>query len=651
MKKSFTVKHSILLGAVVVLLITLFNLSFLSAQTYEPVFETTDCWFETPESVPVDCGYLVVPEDRSQPDERNVRLATAIFRAPGGNPEPDPIIQLHGGPAGGALGFFTYGEWGAYAALTATNRDVVVFDQRGNGISEPKLVCPEYTNAVLDNLDLVVNGEQITHSEAQQLELDAAKACEQRLSETFDLTMFTTQVIAQDVNDLRIALGYDMVNIHGESYGTSLAQAYAREYPDTIRSIVLDAVEGPNDGFEIWPATVSDALNHTFDDCAADEACNAAFPNLHEVWFELLDRLGEEPVMITAEDILTGEEYPVLVDEVNLGLWAWRVSYGHNNFSSIPQTIYQVSEGNYDALTPIFTGAILPVKALDWGSFYTINCNGQLPYSSQEAFVASAENHPEAGSFFLEGPMLSSYVFELCEEWDSGIAPESSAEPFITDIPTLVLGSTNDPATPVTSPDEVVEHLSNGFGPYIFPQMGHVVSLSDRECPVSIALSFIIDPTTAPDGSCIDEMPIRFNIPGEGIELAPFTNEEAGFSTVVPTSWNELLPGVYARTSPATDPTIFGQMAFPTAAREMAIGEILGQLGAGELPADPIRSMDAETLSWSMYLIPGDNIIMVSLAESDTTSYMIILQAKADEFDGLAEQLLVPALMAFTPAQ
>ena len=651
MMATFTKKHSILLRAVLVLLIAALGISNLNAQDYEPVFEGADCWFETPESVPVDCGYLVVLEDRSKPDGRTVRLATAIFRAPGGNPEPDPIIQLHGGPAGGALGFFEYGEWGAYAALTATNRDVVVFDQRGNGLSEPKLVCPEFTSAVLDNLDLVVDGEQISHSEAQQLELEAAETCEQRLSETFDLSMFTTQQSVLDINDLRVALGYEMVNLHGESYGTSLAQAFAREYPDTTRSIVLDAVEGPNDGFEIWPATVSDALNQTFDDCAADEACTAAFPNLREVWLDILERADEEPATVIAQDILTGEEYPVLVDRTNLGLWAWRVSYGHNNFSSIPQTIYQVGEGNYDALKPIFTGTILPVKALDWGSFYTINCNGQLPYSSREAFIASAENHLDIGAFFLDGTMLASYVFTLCDQWDSGTAPASSAEPFVTDIPTLVLGAMNDPATPRTSPHEVMEHLSNGFGPYIFPQMGHVVSLSDRECPVGITLAFIIDPTTAPDASCIDEMPIRFNIPGEGVALEPFTNEEIGFSTVVPTGWNELLPGVYARTSPATDPTIFGQMGFPTAARDAAVGEILTQLGADELPAEPVRSMDSEALSWSMYLMPGENVIMVALSESDTMTYMILLQGAADEFDGLAEQLLVPALMAFTPAQ
>ena len=619
---------------------------------YEPVFEPTDCWFDVPASQLVDCGYLVVPEDRSKPDGRSVRLATAIFRAPGGNPEPDPIIQLHGGPGGGVLTFFGFGEYGPYADLTATNRDVIVFDQRGNGISEPALNCPELANVMIDNLDLEVNGEQITHNEAQQLELEAGVACSQSLAETVDLSMFTTKEIVEDVNDMRIALGYDMVNLHGESYGTTVAQEVARKYPETIRSLVFDAVEGPNDGFEIWPGAASDALNQAFVDCAADEACNAAFPNLREVWLSILDRVDAEPVTITAEDMFTGEEYPVVVDKVTLGFWAWRITYSHTNYGSIPQIVYELNDGNYDVLKPVMSNGILIIKLMNWGVFYSINCNGQLPYSSQEQFIASAENHPDVGDFFLHGTMLASHVFTLCEQWESGVAPASSAEPFISDIPTLVLGSTNDPATPSTSPYEVMEDLSNGFGPYIFPGMGHVVSIDGVECPTGVAVAFLIDPTTAPDGSCIDEMTIDFVIPGEGggeIVLEPFTNEEAGFSTVIPAGWQELLPGVYSRGNPAVDPTILGQLAAPTDNSEAFIGEVLANLGVAALPETPVRVMDSDTLSWSLYLVSGDPTTAVALAENETTTYMVALKAAADEFDALADGLLVPAIMAFMP--
>jgi pimeloyl-ACP methyl ester carboxylesterase len=138
--------------------------STLEPQTaaYTPVFETVDCWFQMPETQPVDCGYLIVPEDRGDPDSLDIRLAVAILRHPDGSPEPDPMIRLHGGPGGGYVRFMEV----AYqddATLFPTNRDVIAFDQRGVGLSEPALECPEYANAMLDIQDYEVGGAQLTN--------------------------------------------------------------------------------------------------------------------------------------------------------------------------------------------------------------------------------------------------------------------------------------------------------------------------------------------------------------------------------------------------------------------------------------------------------------------------------------------------------
>ncbi|MFL7869953.1 MAG: alpha/beta fold hydrolase [Anaerolineales bacterium] len=619
---------------------------------YEPVFEPAECWFDTPADVSADCGYLVVPEDRSKPDGRTVRLATVIFRAPGGSPEPDPIMHLHGGPAGAPILSFQFGEYGGYAALTATNRDVIVFDQRGSGLSEPNLQCPEYVEANIDTFDLEVNGEQVSHSEAQQIVLDAALECEERLSEIVDLNMYTTFESARDVNDMRIALGYDLVNIHGESYGTELAQVYVNTYPETIRSVVLDAVEGPTDVYDVWPIALGSSLNQTLADCAADEACNAAFPNLHEVLMDTLSRLDESPVVINGLNRLTGEEVPVLLDRVAVETILWRFSYGSHNLGFIPQLIYELSEGKYDTAASIYGGIALAIQFTEWGTFFSINCNAQLPFSDLDQFRANAENNPEFKDFFLDGTILGQFVYPLCEEWDSGIAPDPR-DTFETDLPTLVIGGNNDPATPPQSPVEIMAGLSNGFGPYIFPGMGHVVSLTDYECPISVTLSFIIDPTAEPDTRCISEMAIDFAIPGEAgeVKLEPYTNEEAGFSTVIPVGWQELQAGVNARGNPAVDPTIFGQLAAPTAESEAVLGQILVNLGVAELPETPVRTLDSESLSWAIYLVTGDPSVAVALAEAGDITYIIIMQAPSGEFDGLADTLLVPAILALTPAE
>src|SRR5260221_2913742 len=107
-----------------------------------PRFERADCLLngEWTRNVRRECGWLVVPESRDRPTANTVRLAVEIFRAkePSGAP---PLVLLHGGP-GGPGGIRLYSAGVAMSPLPR-HRDVVIYDQRGAGVSEPKL-CPSY---------------------------------------------------------------------------------------------------------------------------------------------------------------------------------------------------------------------------------------------------------------------------------------------------------------------------------------------------------------------------------------------------------------------------------------------------------------------------------------------------------------------------
>ena len=92
-------------------------------------------------------------------------------------------------------------------------------------------------------------------------------------------------------------------------------------------------------------------------------------------------------------------------------------------------------------------------------------------------------------------------------------------------------------------------------------------------------------------------------------------------------------------------------MSAPNETAEEFFGQILANLGVPSLPETPVRVMDSDALSWSLYLVTGDPTTMVALAESETTTYMVAMKAAADEFDGLADALLVPAIMALTPTE
>jgi hypothetical protein len=194
--------------------------------------------------------------------------------------------------------------------------------------------------------------------------------------------------------------------------------------------------------------------------------------------------------------------------------------------------------------------------------------------------------------------------------------------------------------------------LENHFGPYHYPFLSHVV-FGSHECPTSMVNAFIIDPAAEPDASCVDEMGVAFAFPGEGGEIAlePYTNEEMGYSSVIPSGWNELDPGIVARGNPAIDPTILAQLSSPNETAEEFLSQILANLGVAALPETPARVMDSDALSWSLYLISGDPTTAVALAESETTTYIVAMKSAGDEFDALADELLVPAIMAFTPAE
>jgi pimeloyl-ACP methyl ester carboxylesterase len=623
------------------------------AAAYEPVFEPTDCWWTLPESQPVECGYLVVPENRGAPDSPSIRIATAILRHPGGVPEPDPIVYIHGGPGGGFMKVLDL-EYETLTQFFETNRDVIYFDQRGNGLSEPSLDCPDFATALGDLFDYTLDGQQLTTSEAQDHLLGLLVECGEAWGQRVDLSTYDSPTTAADVNDLRIALGYDQINVYAESYGPRVAQSLMRDYPDTVRSAVLDAAMSTYAPLEYFPRKHGGMLSHLFELCAADESCNTAFPDLRNVWLETLDELDQNPVSLKGIYPLTGEAFDFLVDDGMLATALFFLSYQDDALPAIPACIYATHEGDYACLEGALGRVTIRAFLANFGDLLNVTCRERVPISRVEDFEAVLETYPEVRSFWEENlfiPKRTLFSESLCEAWGGGAAPESEHEPVVSSIPTLLVLGDTDPASFLEESMGIAENLENHFGPYSYPFLSHVV-FGSHACPTSMVNAFITDPATEPDASCIAEMGARFSIPGEGGEIAlePYTNDEMGFSTVVPSGWNELDTGIYARGNPTLDPTLLAQLSTPNETADDFLGQVLAVLGVAALPGTPVRVMDSDTLSWSLYLVSGDPTTAVALAETDTTTYIVVLRAASDEFDALADELLVPAVMALTPS-
>ena len=117
----------------------------------------------------------------------------------------------------------------------------------------------------------------------ERLDLEAAGRCRQRLvDEGIDLSAYNSLQNAADIQSLRLALGYEQINLYGVSYGTLLALHTLRFYPQGLRSVILDAVVSPQINFYHFGATVTG--QHAWIPFSkpvwTDSECSRAFPDL-----------------------------------------------------------------------------------------------------------------------------------------------------------------------------------------------------------------------------------------------------------------------------------------------------------------------------------------------------------------------------------
>lgn len=443
-----------------------------------PAFRQTHCPFPLPLGVPlvegqhVICGYLTVPEDRSQPQGPPIRLAVAIYKA--SSPHPDPVLFLSGGPGQALL------ENQAVVFNTGnlpSNRDLILFDQRGVGYSQPSLRC---------------------------LDTETLQACHTRLVNSgISLNAFTTQEDAADVHALIRVLGYRQVNLDGVSYGTRLALTVMRLYPADLRSVILNSVIPPQvNAFTSIPQAAARAFDVFFRGCAADMPCETAYPHLQTVFYQLIAALNAAPITFqaTSQDSV----FPVTVNFTgnDLVLWLRDSLYYTGLLPQLPSVLYQIRQHDYTQLATIYgeltdsTGSI--------GLFYSIMCGEDMAYTTLHGLEASVQGLPAPIQPALLGFGMKRYA--ACQVWGVKPAPPNQKEPVTSSIPTLILQGEYDPVTPPSNGMLAAQTLNNSYF-FLFPGVGHGVGSPGNSCPGDIEQAFLENPTQKPDASCIGTMP------------------------------------------------------------------------------------------------------------------------------------------------
>ena len=457
---------------------------------YQPVFEAAPCAFPVPNSYNPECGYLVVPENRMRIDSRLIRLHVAIFRNWSGIPVTDPVVHLAGGPGSSSLEVAGY-MFGRGLDAILDQRDFILFDQRGTGYSQPRLDCPERTSVTATLLEMGLSSEA-----AQSLIVDAFRRCRDRLiTEGIDLSAYTSAASAADLNDLRLALGYEKLSLYGVSYGTRLALTLMRDYPEAVSSVVLDSTYPLQVNlYTALAPNAERAFNVFFDRCVADANCAGAYPDLRSVFYQLVDQLNTNPVLVSL--YAGGAERTVrldgglLIDVLFVGLYNPVVTV------SMPRMIYETQQGNYAILQERLGLYFDSGSAL--GMQMAVQCAEEFPFNTaQEAYALAQGRQPQIAAFY---PASVQPLFAVCQEW-TAIPPDPRENlPIQSSLPTLILAGEHDPITPPEWGRMVAADLSNAYF-YEFPGNGHWVTRSSG-CALQMALAFWRDPTVDPAYAC-----------------------------------------------------------------------------------------------------------------------------------------------------
>jgi pimeloyl-ACP methyl ester carboxylesterase len=475
-----------------------------SSEARAPSFEQVPCAeFDLADrSLAARCGYVAVPEDRAQSDGRTIKLAVVVFESTSAEPDPAPLVWLEGGPGSASIDQFALiltnpaGRIAFRDKDMRADRDLVVFDQRGTGRSRPSLACPE-----LRAVSNPVSDARAGRPESVRTVAQEAERCRNRLrAEGVDLAAYTSSENAADVNDIRRALGYERINLYGNSYGTRLALTVMRDFPDTVRGAVLDAVLPLQ--VDLYAGVFESAqrsLDRFFQGCAEDIRCSTAYPGLDAVFYDLVARLNAAPLTLSA----TRGAGPTRLTGDGLIAAMFQLLYATPLYPLLPGMISSLRDGNA-ATFALTAQQIQTTDLVSFGMYYSIQCGEESVFHDP----AAGEQRSQAARPDVVkalAPVLSAPLFAICPSWGARPALPRENEPVQSTIPTLLLAGEWDPITPPAFAELAAQALTNSHV-VTFPATGHVALIAPETCPYEIAWAFLRDPSARPDDACVGGM-------------------------------------------------------------------------------------------------------------------------------------------------
>jgi pimeloyl-ACP methyl ester carboxylesterase len=416
-------------------------LGFFSAPAFAArlgALEFTHCMLKAPApllaTTDAQCAKLTVPEDRSKPDGRKIDLAIAWIPARTMKPAADPVFLLAGGPGQSALDTFP-GVEAAFGEILR-RRHVVLVDQRGTGASHA-LKCKNEPPGL----------EEEDSAAAAQF----AKECIKTLDA--DPQFYSTAEAVDDLDAVRKAIGAPQINVVGVSYGTRVAQQYAKRFGPQTRAMVLDGIV-PNTlvlGTE-HASNLEAALDLQFAQCTQQPACSQRFSPRADLKY-LMAALRKSPFAVSYRDPVTAEPKTSKLGPPHLALWVRMFAYSSLTASLLPVMLHEAANGRPEALVASAKSVMTNLEA---------SLNGMMELSvtctedADETRLDPADADTTLGSTWLDMRKA------MCTVWPHHARAADFRRPLSSDVAALLVSGEFDPVTPPRYGEEVVRTLPKG---------------------------------------------------------------------------------------------------------------------------------------------------------------------------------------------
>jgi pimeloyl-ACP methyl ester carboxylesterase len=411
-----------------------------------------------------DCGTLVVPENRADPESRLIAVPVTRIRAQTDQPS-EPVFRLEGGPGKTNMNF-------TMASRFVGERDVVLVGYRGID-SSVRLDCPEVESALKHSTDFL-------SEKSLQAYADGYRACAARLTNNgVDLAGYSVPQRVDDLEAARVALGYDRIDLVSESAGTRTAMIYAWRYPENLHRSVMIGVNPP--GHFVWEEkTFNEQIERYAELCSHDESCSA--------------RTEDLAATMSGTEIPDGWFFlPIAQGTTRVGsFYSLAETTAENAPLSAPMAIdswLAGSDGDASGFwfTSLFADVFFPGEFV-WGEY-----------------AASARLDAQAArDYFSTGEALDSSLARAATAFGWGGGRLADAWPVMPDedeyrevrtsnIETLLVGGELDVATPPQwATRDLLPHLPNGRQ-VVLPGFGHSTSfwLDQPEAGTRLITAFL----------------------------------------------------------------------------------------------------------------------------------------------------------------